>query len=183
MTFSGHKIHVPAGIGFLYLNAGCQTKKARDDFGHEGGWRQGTENLLGIAALQLGIELMSISLSTDIQTMRSLREAFESSLKQALPNITINGSGERLPNVSNICFHGVDGESLLIALDRNGVAASHGSACTSGALEPSRVLAAMGMPTDAVRSSIRFSFSRMTTREEIDAAAAIIIDTVRKMST
>lgn len=182
MTFSGHKIHVPAGIGFLYLSSSLQTKKARDAVGHEGGWRQGTENLLGIVALQKGIELMEASFAKDIVTMGALRDTFEATLTKALPNITINGSGPRVPNVSNVCFHGVDGESLLIALDRNGVAASHGSACTSGALETSRILLAMGLPIDDVRSSIRFSLSRMTTREEIAAACEIIISTIRKLT-
>ena len=179
MIFSGHKIHVPAGIGFVYIRSAFQTKAARDQLGYDGNLRPGTENLLGIAALHKGIELLQETLEEDIASTRLLRDHFETILLKKFEKVTINGSGPRIGNVSNVCFHGVDGESLLIALDRQGVAASHGSACSSGALEPSRVLTAMGLPIADVRSSIRFSLSRMTTREEIDAACRIIIDTTQ----
>lgn len=158
MTFSGHKIHAPAGIGFLVLRG---TKMRKE--------HQGTENLLGIAALHTAVELLG-----DVAEMEILRNHFESTLRGMIPNIIVNGTGPRVGNVSNICFPAVDGETLLIGLDRAGVAASHGSACSSGALEPSRVLQALGMPLDMVRSSIRFSLSRFTTKSEIDRACAII---------
>ncbi len=170
MGFSGHKIHVPAGIGCLYVHPRAKIKGARP----------GTENLLGILALGKGFELISEELPAWIKKMEALRNRFEETLCRALPGVVVNGQGARVANVSNLQFGGMDGESLLIALDQEGIAASHGSACSSGALEPSRVLLSMGLSLQAARSSVRFSFSHFTTEQEIDRACERMIAIVKK---
>jgi cysteine desulfurase len=136
--------------------------------GHEHKKRSGTENLAGIVAMAAAIDLVKHELPDSGHKMRELRDYFESGLAEFAP-IRINGEGERVCNTSNIAFEGVDGETLLMHLDRAGIAASHGSACSSGALEPSRVLLNMGLSQERARSSVRFSLSRDTTREEIEA--------------
>jgi cysteine desulfurase len=113
--------------------------------------------------------------------MRALRDYLESELIRQLPNISINGSGDRVCNTSSICFTGVEGETLLAALDLAGIAVSHGSACSSGALEPSRVLLNMGLPHAHAASSIRFSLSRQTIQEEIDRCLTVLIPLVRRL--
>jgi cysteine desulfurase len=115
----------------------------------------------------------------EMDRVRELRDYFERELRARVPDIKINASAdERLPNISNMTFHGIDGEALLIALDLRGIAASTGSACSSGSLEPSHVLTAMGLARDEVRSSLRFSLSRETAREEIDYALCAIEEIV-----
>lgn len=171
MAFSGHKIHAPQGIGFIYLRSPYRLKPLFSG-SQEYGYRGGTENYLGILALAKAIELI------DFGNVQALRDDFEKQLKDALPSIMINGAGPRISNVSNIAFPNVDGETLLITLDQKGVCASHGSACSSGALEPSRILLKMGIPLNIVKSSLRFSLSRMTTQADVDAAVKIITESL-----
>lgn len=158
MAFSGHKIHAPKGTGFVYLRKGTKLTPLLIGGGQERNMRGGTENVPAISALAKAIELI------DYKCPRNL---FEKLLLEQFPDVHINGTGPRVSNVSNVSFPGVDGESLLQNLDLNGIAVSHGSACSSGALEPSRVLLKMGLPMARVRSSVRFSFSRYNTEEEI----------------
>lgn len=172
MAFSGHKIHALQGIGLLFLRSGTKFHPLLIGGEHEYGRRAGTENLLGILSLAKAFEWLSMDGFKHIQ---NLRDRFEKMLSKTLTNVVINGEGPRTSNVSNVSFLGIDGETLLLNLDRLGIAASHGSACSSGALEPSRILLAMGLPLDRVNSSIRFSLSRLTTEAEIDAACTIII--------
>lgn len=181
MGFSGHKIHAPSGIGFCYVKSGFKWMPLLVGGEQESGRRAGSENIIGIVALAKAMEILSHELGGAIHHMKALRDHFEELLMSQDPLISINGEGERICNTSNLSFHGIDGETLLIALSQQGIAASHGSACSSGALEPSRVLASMGLPLERVRSSLRFSFSRLNTMEEIEAAAAIIAAKIKQM--
>lgn len=178
MAFSGHKIHALQGIGLLFLRSGSKLHPLIIGGEHEHGRRAGTENLLGILSFAKAVELLD---KNSIESMRQLRDKFESTLIKELSGVLINGEGARVSNVSNLAFSGVDGEALLMGLDRYGIAASHGSACSSGSLEPSRVLLSMGLPLERVNSSIRFSLSRLNTLEEIQSSCAIIIELVKRL--
>lgn len=176
MAFSGHKIHALQGIGLLYLRSGVKFQPLIVGGEQEYGRRAGTENVLGILSLAKAIELLS---THDCERIEKLRNRFEECLKKEFPGILINGDGPRVSNTSNLAFMGIDGETLLMNLDRAGVAASHGSACSSGSLEPSRVLLGMDLPLERVNSSIRFSLSRLTTDAEIDDALKIIVNILK----
>jgi len=178
MAFSGHKFHALQGVGLLYLRSNVKLQPLIVGGEHESGRRAGTENVLGIITMGKAFEILSKELIQSTEKMFILRKQFEETLLKCLPNIIINGEGPRTSNVSNIAFLGIDGEALLMNLDRAGIAASHGSACSSGALEPSRVLLSMNLPLDRVRSSIRFSLSKLNTEDEIERACAIIVDVV-----
>lgn len=173
MAFSGHKFHALHGSGLLYLRSGVKCHPLLIGGDQEQGRRAGTENVLGILSMAKAIELIK---PQSISYMRGLRDQFEHALLQALPGqILINGEGPRVANVSNLAFLGKDGESLLIYFDQAGLAVSHGSACHSGSLEPSRVLVSMGLPLARINGSIRFSLSRLNTPEEIEDAVQLII--------
>jgi cysteine desulfurase len=175
MFFSGHKIHAPQGVGFV-----MSKKKLKSHIlggSQEFGMRGGTENMLGIVGLAKAISLLRSEQPARIAHMRRLRDHFEQALLK-LPGVRVNGTSLRVSNTSNLAFEGIDGETLLIALDQAGVAASLGSACSSGAIETSRVLLQMGIPLARARSSLRFSFSSLNTMEEVEAAIAIITQTI-----
>lgn len=178
MAFSAHKFHGPQGVGFVFCRSGFKLSPLITGGGQEKNLRSGTENLPGIVGMTRAITLLDEA--PPIHKLKALRERFEGALIEAFPEIEINGEGPRLPNTSNLYFPGVDGESLLIALDMQGIAASHASACASGALEPSRVLLNMGYSRERAASSLRFSFSRLNTPEEIDQAALTIIALEKK---
>lgn len=166
--FSGHKIHAPPGIGLAII----RSKQSPLIYGgaQEFSMRGGTENMLGIMGLMAAFEKLSYIDSKP-------RDHFEKRILEALPQAKINGEN-RVGNVSNITFPGIDGETLLIKLDQKGLAASLGSACSSGAIEPSRVLIGMGLSYKLAKSSLRFSFSRMNTLDEAEKAAQIVIESV-----
>lgn len=177
-VFSGHKFHAPKGVGFTIVRRGFKLKPFILGGPQEQGKRGGTENLPAIVGLAKALTV--INDSSEIERITALRKYFEDSLFKALPHAKLNGEGPRVCNTVNIAFENVDGESLLANLDIAGVAASHGSACSSGAREPSRILVNMGYPQDRVRSSIRFSLSRMTQKDEIDKAIQIVIKAASK---
>jgi cysteine desulfurase len=181
VAFSGHKFHAPKGTGFCYLQTPYSIDPIFFGGGQEFTMRSGTENLPGIVGLSKAVEIVATSAAKTEQQIRSLRDYFERELQSSLTDIIINGTGPRVSNVSNISFTGVDGETLLIQLDMNSVMASHGSACSSGSLEPSKVLLGMGFSKERARSSIRFSLSRYTTKEEIDKALSIITQSVKAL--
>ena len=181
MALSGHKIHALQGIGVLYVRPGLKLQPLLVGGEQEFGRRAGTENVLGILSIAKAIEILSAEQESSYLRTLHLREYFESTLMKALPHVLVNGEGPRTSNVSNLSFLGVDGEGLLMCLDREGISASHGSACSSGSLEPSKVLISMGLPIERVRSSIRFSLSRLTTEQEIDSACKIIISQVERL--
>lgn len=176
MAFSGHKIHGPKGTGLLFVRKNMQLKPLLVGGGQEMLRRAGTENLPGIIGLAKAFELLKIENPQGIEKMKRLRDQFEEELIAHIPSLLIHGKESlRVGNTSNISFAGIDGEALLIQLDMQGIAASIGSACSSGSLEPSRVLLQMGYSKEVALSSIRFSFSRFTTEEEIALATKSIV--------
>lgn len=176
MAFSGHKIHAPKGVGFIYLKSTFAIDPLLGGV-QEYGKRGGTENLHGIIGLAEAIRLLEKSSTIQIATLRDKLEK----VLLAMEGVHINGEGPRVCNTSNVSFEGVEGETLLAKLDLAGVAVSHGSACSSGALEPSRILLNMGIPRERAASSIRISLSRFTTESEIDRAGELIVSSVRKL--
>ncbi len=175
MCFSGQKIHAPMGTGFAFIRSGFKLKPLLFGGEQENSRRSGTENVPGIVALAEAIKLLKTEMPVAVQRMKKLRDMLEEGMRNRFPGIEINGNGPRVCNTSNISFPGADGEAMLAAFDIAGIAVSHGSACSSGALEPSRVLVNMGYPKDRVRSAIRFSLSRFTTEQDIEAAISTII--------
>lgn len=181
MAFSGHKFHGPQGIGFVFVRSQLKISPLLTGGGQEKNLRSGTENLAGIVGMTRALTLFDQK--EDFAYMLALREQFEAQLIQEIPDLEINGEGPRLPNTSNLYFPGVDAESLLISLDMERIAASYASACTAGALEPSRVLLNMGYSKERAGSSLRFSFSRMNTPKEIQKATEVIITLVKRIRT
>jgi cysteine desulfurase len=184
MAFSGHKLHGPTGIGLALVRSPVRSpfKLAPQITGgsQEGGRRAGTENLMGIVGLAKAVELLSTELPAATERMQKLRDKLTNGLMETLGNIVVHGQGPRICNTVHIGFPGIDGETLLLQLDLAGIAASHGSACTSGGLEPSPILLNMQIPASLARSSIRFSLSRTTTDQEIDTAIELITLYVKK---
>lgn len=181
VCFSGHKIHGPQGIGFVWVKKNFLLHPLITGGGQEYGLRSGTENLGSIVGLSKAISLAKESLPKASYHMENLRNYFEHSLKEALQDVHINGLGDRVVNTTNLCFEGISAETMLMHLDRLGVYASHGSACSSFALQPSRVLLNMGYSKKRANSSIRFSFNRYQTKLQIDQALQIIINTVKNL--
>jgi cysteine desulfurase len=180
-VFSGHKFHAAKGAGMIYVKQGTKLKPLMYGGGHEASKRPGTENLVGIVGLAKAAELAADQAEAAMQRMQTQRARFESALSDALGDVQVNGSGPRVSNTSNLYFPRVDGESLLMTLDLEGLAASHGSACAAGALQPSRVLLNMGYGHERARSSLRFSLCRESTDEEVERAIAIITKTVQRL--
>lgn len=181
LSFSGHKFHAPKGIGGLFLRQGFKLAPLFTGGEQEYSKRAGTENLLGIVGIAEAIRLLEEELPIATERMKRLRDKLEANILSTLSDTIINGQAPRIANTSNISFLGVDGESLLMNLDLAKVAASHGSACSSGALEPSRILLNMGIGKARAMSSIRFSLSRFTTEEEIDRASEILVKIVKAL--
>jgi cysteine desulfurase len=181
MAFSGHKFHAPKGIGFLMVRSSLKLAPLLIGGDQEYGKRAGTENLSGITGMATAIEILRTELPSASKRMEELRNKFEHELMQRLPDVSINGQGPRVVNTSNLAFQGVEGETLLTALDLAGIAVSHGSACASGALEPSRILLNMGCSKEVAASSIRFSLSRFTTQQEIEFCIEAIVKVVLKL--
>jgi cysteine desulfurase len=168
LSVSGHKIHAPKGVGALFLKKGARIAKLFYGGHHERDRRPGTENVPGIVALGKAAEIARLQLGERMRRMRELRDDLEQRIMTEIPGVQVNGDIERrVPNISNLSFAGIDGESLLIALDLRGIAVSTGSACASGSLEPSHVLTALGLSRQEVRGSLRFSLCAYTKRGEI----------------
>ena len=176
LSISGHKLYAPKGIGALYIKNGTPVRQLLYGGHHQRGFRPGTENVAGVVALGKAAELARVRLSEDSARISALRDRLEQGLLARIPDCRVNGVGaeRRLPNTSNITFKGIEGEALVIALDLRGLACSTGAACSSGAVEPSHVLTAIGLPAAEARASLRFSLGRNTTPAEIDAALEII---------
>ncbi len=169
LSLSGHKLHAPKGVGALYIRRGTRLKALLMGGHQEHNRRSGTENVPGIVALGKACELAGKQMAGDARRMAALRDRLESGLLATCPDSRVNGDrANRMPNTTNISFEYIEGESILYHLSDLGVAASSGSACSSGSLEPSHVLRAMGIPFTAVHGSIRFSLSRFTTAEEVE---------------
>lgn len=186
LSLSAHKIHGPKGVGALYLKKGTRLHPLLHGGHHEHGWRAGTENAAGIAGLGMACRLAAQGLSEEAQRLTALRNRLEQGIQERIPQVRLNGHPtQRLPNTLNCSFWGVEGESLLISLDLEGIAVSTGSACASGSIQASHVLLAMGIPEEVCRSSLRISLGRYNTQEEIDGtleALTRIVDRLRKIS-
>jgi cysteine desulfurase len=178
ICFSGHKFHAPKGVGFAIVRSSMKIHPLVTGGQQEFSLRPGTENLPGIIGLAKAIELLDVELPAATLRMAMLRDRLEAGLIERAAPVVVNGGGNRICNTCNLSFPDVSGEDLLIGLDMAGIAVSHGSACSAGALEPSRILLNMGVPHNIARSAVRFSLSRNTTLEEIDrtidATAALV---------
>jgi cysteine desulfurase len=181
ICFSGHKFHAPKGIGFAIIRSSLKLFPFMTGGEQEYTLRAGTENLPGIIGLAKAIELLKLELPEATHRMSMLRDLLEAGLMQKAYPVVVNGMGERICNTCNLSFPDNSGEDLLIALDMAGVAVSHGSACSSGALEPSRILTHMGLSPQMAHSAIRFSLSRNTTLEEIHRTIEIVSGIVQKL--
>lgn len=169
LSLSGHKLHAPKGIGVLYVRRGTRLSPYLLGGHQENNRRGGTENVPGIIALGKACELAQRYMEEENTRVKALRDKLESGVLSVCPDCMVNGNSDsRLPNTANISFEFIEGESILMMLDRFGICASSGSACTSGSLEPSHVLRAMGVPFTAAHGSIRFSLSRYNTEDEVD---------------
>jgi len=182
LSLSGHKLHAPKGIGALYVRKGTRLQPFMLGGHQEDNRRAGTENVPYIVGLGRAAELAGESMVRETTVVASLRDRLEAGLLAACPDTRVNGDRmNRLPNTTNISFEYIEGEAILLTLSDVGIAASSGSACTSGSLEPSHVLRAMGVPFTAVHGSVRFSLSRFTTREEIEYTITQIPPIIAKL--
>jgi cysteine desulfurase len=186
LSLSGHKLHAPKGVGALYVRKGTKFAPFMLGGHQEHGRRGGTENVAAIIGLGKAAELAAEKMEEENQRIGALRDKLESALLEAIPNSMVNGDTDnRLPNTTSIAFEYVEGEAILLMMDEYHICASSGSACTSGSLEPSHVLRAMGVPFTAAHGSIRFSLSVYNTEEEVDLIIEKlppIIERLRKMS-
>jgi cysteine desulfurase len=182
LSISAHKIYGPKGVGALYVRSGTPVRQYLFGGHHQRGFRPGTENVAGIVGLGKAAELAAEFLTQDAARISGFRDDLERGLLRRVPGSRVNaGTAPRTPNTTNMLFPGVDGEALLIALDLKGLACSTGAACSSGAVEPSHVLKAIGLTAAEAKSSLRFSLGRGTTREEIDAALLAIPQAVEQL--
>lgn len=182
LSLSGHKLHAPKGVGALFVRRGVRFRPFMIGGHQERSRRGGTENVLGIIALGKAAEQAVRSIAEENEYVKSLRDRLEQGILKSVPKIRINGDPDhRLPNTSLISFEFIEGESILMLLDQYGICASSGSACTTGSLEPSHVLRAMGVPYTAAHGAIRFSLSRYNTREEIDFLLEVLPPVIEKL--
>ncbi|MBR8828440.1 MAG: cysteine desulfurase NifS [Gomphosphaeria aponina SAG 52.96 = DSM 107014] len=181
LTLSGHKLHAPKGIGALYVRRGVRFRPLLIGGHQERGRRAGTENVPAIVALGKAAALAEQHL-VNIDQEQRLRDRLESNLLSLIPDTVVNGHPrERLPNTTNIGFKYIEGEAILLSLNQYGICASSGSACTSGSLEPSHVLRALGLPYSVLHGSIRFSLSRYTTEKEIDRVLEVMPGVITRL--
>jgi cysteine desulfurase len=182
LSLSGHKLHAPKGIGVLYLKRGVRFRPLLRGGHQERGRRAGTENSASIVALGLACEQALQHMHYENSEVKRLRDKLESSILAKVPRAFATGDvSNRLPNTSNIAFEFIEGEAILLLLNKFGIAASSGSACTSGSLEPSHVMRAMGIPYTAAHGTIRFSLSRYTTEAEVDRVIQVVPEIVAQL--
>ncbi|MCM1546517.1 MAG: cysteine desulfurase NifS [Clostridiales bacterium] len=185
LSVSAHKFHGPKGAGFLYCRNGVQLKNLIEGGAQERNRRAGTENIAGICAMAAALKEAVACMSENMKREAALRDKLIAGLSK-IPHSKLNGDPEnRLPNNVNMCFEGIEGESLLLLLDAKGICASSGSACTSGSLDPSHVLLALGLPHEVAHGSLRLSLSEYNTEEEIDyiiAEVPKVVEYLRSIS-
>lgn len=179
LALSAHKIYGPQGVGALYVRRGTRMKALLRGGAQERNRRAGTENVAGIVGLGRAAALAARDLAAEASRLAALRDRLESRLL-AVPGARRNGDGPRVPNTANVSFERTEAESLLLALDLQGLAVSTGAACAAGAMEPSHVLRAMGLPPERVQGSVRFSLGRSTTEEQVDRAAEMVAAAVAR---
>src|SRR5437660_2091326 len=183
LSISGHKMHAPQGAGALYVRKGTRLQPLFYGGRHERSRRAGTENVPGIVGLGKAAELALEALEPgEERNMAALRDRLQQGILTHIDEAGVNGDGApRVPNTTNIFFDHIEGEAMVIALDLKGLAISTGAACSSGALEPSHVLVAMGLPGDRARASIRFSLGKQNTTEDVEVALALVPETVSRL--
>ena len=180
MSLSGHKFHAPKSVGILYLKEPDKYKPMLYGGSQEKYFRAGTENVAGIVGMGKACELHNYNEETDTK-IENMREHLKAFIINNIPDVRINETFHRVNNILNVSFKGVEGESLMLMLDRAGICVSSGSACNSGSLEPSHVLKSMGVPDDYIYGTIRFSFSKFNTLEEIIETEKVLKETVEKL--
>jgi len=183
LSISGHKMHAPQGVGALYVRKGTQLQPLFYGGRHERSRRAGTENVPGIVALSKAAEIAMQGFERgDDKKMLGLRDRLQQGILAQVEEAGVNGDGaSRVPNTTNISIDHIDGEAMVIALDLKGLAVSTGAACSSGAIEPSHVLMAMGLRPEQARASLRFSLGKQNTEEEIDFALALVPETIARL--
>lgn len=181
LSLSGHKCHAPKGVGALFMRRGTRCRPLMLGGHQENGRRAGTENVASIAGLGAACDLAAATLA-DEQRVAAMRDRLEGAIRERIPHVEVNGAGApRLPNTLNLAVHYVEGEAMLYQLSAAGICVSSGSACTSGSLDPSHVLKAMQIPFTALHGSVRFSFSRYNTDDDIDHIINVFPDMVRSL--
>ncbi|OGC90269.1 MAG: cysteine desulfurase NifS [candidate division Zixibacteria bacterium RBG_16_53_22] len=182
LSISAHKLYGPKGVGLLFIKSGTKIQAWNQGGGHERGRRAGTENVAGIAGLTRALEIAARDMAKETAKLNSLTTRFYERLRECVPDIHINGSLEkRVPNTLNISFKGVEGEAMILSLDMKGISVSSGSACTSGTTQASHVLIAMGLPGELAHGSVRFSFGRSNSEEDIDYVVDIVAQEVQRL--
>jgi len=181
LSLSGHKLHGPKGAGVLYIKKGTRLSPYMKGGHQEVGRRAGTENVAGIIGLGKACELAAEAMNEENKKVKYLRDKLEEAILRTCPDSRLNGGEPRLPNTSNISFEYIEGEAILLMLDKYGICASSGSACTSGSLEPSHVLRAMGVPFTAAHGSVRFSLSRYNTEDEVEYTVGVMPQIVKRL--
>ena len=183
LSISGHKMHAPQGVGALFVRKGTQLQPLFYGGRHERSRRAGTENVPGIVALGKAAEMAMEGFTRgDDKKMSALRDRLQQGILAQVEDASVNGEGTlRVPNTTNMVFDHIDGESMVISLDLKGLAVSTGAACSSGAIEPSHVLTAMGLRPDQARGSIRFSLGKQNMAEDIDLALALVPETITRL--
>lgn len=182
LSMSAHKFYGPKGMGALYVKTGVNFEKIQDGGHQERNMRAGTENVAGIVGLGKAIELAYKNFDEYNEKLTSLRDYYISQVEEKIPNVKLNGhKTRRLPGNANISFIGVDGEALLLNLDLKGICASSGSACTSGSLDPSHVLVAIGLSSEIAQGSLRVTFGDENTKEDVDYLVLSLAEIVEKL--
>ncbi len=183
LTLTAHKMHGPQGAGALFVRKGTLLQPMLYGGRHERSRRAGTENLPGIVGLGKAAEIARLGFSDgSVERMAALRDRLEHAVLDSVEQVSVNSAGApRVPNTTNIVFECLEGEAMVIALDLKGLSVSTGAACSSGAIEPSHVLTAMGLPPERARASIRFSLGKQNTSEDIDFALPLIRDVVTRL--
>ena len=182
LSFSGHKIYGPKGVGGLYIRRGIKMVSVQHGGEHERSRRAGTENVAGIVGLGAAVEIRGREMTAEGVRLTALRDRFWDDVRARIPEVRLNGHPtERLPGTCNLCFRGVESESIVLGLDLKGIGVSAGSACTSGNVEPSYVLVAMGVPVEWAMGSVRSSLGHGTSREDIDYVVESIEPLIAKL--
>jgi cysteine desulfurase len=183
LSISGHKIHAPQGTGALFVKKGTLLQPMLYGGRHERSRRAGTENVPGIVGLGRAAQLAKEGFSNgEVDRMRELRDRLQSTIEHEIEAVGVNSKDvPRVPNTASIYFDFIEGEALVIALDLKGVAVSTGAACSSGAIEPSRVLVAMGLSPERARGSLRFSIGKQNTKEDVDLLLSVLPETVGRL--
>jgi len=182
LSASGHKIYGPKGVGILYIKKGVRLEKIMFGGEHERSRRPGTENIPGIIGMARAVELRRARMKNDSKHVKKLRDTLYEKIMEKLPRVFLNGHPEdRLYSHLNVSFQGIEGEALLLSLDLKGVAASSGSACTSGSIDPSHVLSAMGVKPELAQSSIRFTLGKDNSQEDVEYTMEVLPEIVQRL--